>query len=145
MKRALERLSRSDALESELQSALIRNGFKIETVEKVLVSLRQKKLISDSKTIHSLVAQQTGKRAAGIEKMRIELLARGAPEELVEQELAEVTPESQLEGMRSLLKAKCKPNDSRAKGARLLLSRGFEEDAIGVVLDEFFGTEDFSD
>jgi len=47
--------------------------------------------------------------------------------------------------MLTLIKAKCKPGDSRAKGARLLFSRGFEEDAIGAVLDEFFGSEDFPD
>ena len=124
---------------------MIRNGFKQETVEKVLATLREKRLVDDSKTIDRLVAQRTGKRAAGIEKIRHELLAKGGPEELVEQRLAEVSPESQREGMLALLNAKCKPTEGRAKGARFLLSRGFDEDAIAGVLDEFFGSEDFSD
>ena len=122
---------------------MIRNGFQPETVEKVLAALRDRKLLNDSKTINSLVEQRSGKRAAGIEKMRSELLARGAPEDLVEQRLSELTHDGQTEGMRELLKAKCKPGDPRARGARLLLSRGFDEDAIRNVLDEFFGAEDF--
>lgn len=145
MKRALERLSRSDVLESELRGSLTRNGFRAETVEKVLVDLRARRLINDTKTINSLIAQRTGKRAAGIEKMRFELQAKGAPEELIEQSLSEITPESQIENMRALLRVKSKPGDGRAKAARLLLSRGFDEDAIGSVLDEFFGLEDFPD
>ena len=130
-------------LESELRSALSRNGFPPEIVEKVLASLREKKLVNDSKAINNLVAQRTGKRAAGIEKMRSELLARNAPEELIEKELSAVSQDSQREGMRQLLRARCKPGDSRAKGVRLLLSRGFDEDAIVGALDEFFGAEDF--
>lgn len=143
LKRALERLSRSDVFESELRGSLTRNGFQAETVEKVLAALTSRRLLNDSKTINSLIAQRSGKRAAGIEKMRSELIAKGAPEELLEQRLAEVTSESQAEGMRELLRAKCKPGDVRAKGARLLLSRGFDEDVIGEVLNEFFGQEDF--
>jgi len=124
---------------------LLRNGFKQDTVDKVLTALREKRLVNDSKTIDNLVAQRTGKRASGIEKMRLELKAKGAPEELVEQRLAEITPQSQHESMLALLKAKCKSADDRVKGARLLLSRGFDEDAIESALDEFFGSSDFSD
>lgn len=109
------------------------------------MDLRARRLINDTKTINSLIAQRTGKRAAGIEKMRFELQAKGAPEELIEQSLSEITPESQIENMRALLRVKSKPGDGRAKAARLLLSRGFDEDAIGSVLDEFFGLEDFPD
>jgi SOS response regulatory protein OraA/RecX len=145
LKRGLERLSRSETLEAELRGSLTRNGFLPETVEKVLAVLRDRRLINDTKTINNLVEQRTGKRAMGIEKMRFDLVAKGAPEDLVEQRLAVVTPESQRKGMLTLLKAKCKPGDARAKGSRLLLSRGFEEDAIGTVLDEFFGSADFPD
>jgi regulatory protein len=143
LKRSLERLRRSDCLASEVQSLLQRNGFAQATVERVVADLQERRLLNDSKTINSLVASKTGKRAAGIEKMRHELRQRGAPEKLIENRLEEVTPESQTKGMRELLKARCKPTDSRAKGARLLLSRGFDEDAITSVLDEFFGVADF--
>lgn len=130
-------------LESELRGTLLRNGFPPEIVEKVLTSLREKELVNDSKTINNLITQKTGKRAEGIEKMRSELLARNAPEELVEKQLSAVSQESQREGMHQLLRTKCKPGDGRAKGARLLHSRGFDEDAIASVLDEFFGSQDF--
>jgi len=145
LKRALERLRRSDALASEVQTSLERNGFEAAVVERVLVLLRERRLIDDTKTINSLVASKTGKRAAGIEKMRLELRQRGAPEELIDTRLAEVTPESQSAEMRALLVARCKPTDSRAKGARLLLSRGFDEDAVREAINEFFGSDDFSE
>ena len=132
-------------LESELESSLTRNGFSTATVKRVLAALRDKRIVDDPKTINNLIARRTGKRTVGIEKMRHELIAKGAPEELVEQGLAAVTMESQSDGMRALLAAKCKREDGRAKGARLLLSRGFDADVIETVLDEFFGSEEFPD
>lgn len=99
-------------------------------------------LINDSKAIDNLVSMKSGKRAAGVERLRSELKRRGAPEELINKRLAQVTAESEADGMRAVLRAKCKPTDQRAKGARLLLSRGFPEDEIEAALDEFFGSQD---
>jgi SOS response regulatory protein OraA/RecX len=138
----LERLRRSDALEAEIRASLERNGFESAIVERVVAYLRERRLINDIKTIDNLVVTKTGKRAAGIEKLRSELVRRGAPEELIEERLAQVSADSQAEGMRSVLAARFKQTDSRAKGARLLLSRGFSEDEIGSALDEFFGPEE---
>ena len=141
LRRALERLRSSDVLEAEIRGSLVRNGFGPETVERVVASLQRQRLLNDTRTINSLVESRTGKRAAGIQKIRAELTKRGAPEDLIEERLAEVSTESQIDSMRALLAAKCKPTGSRAKGARLLLSRGFTEDEIERVLDEFFREE----
>ena len=138
----MERLRRSDALEAEIRASLERNGFESAIVEKVVAYLRERRLINDTKPIDNLVATKTGKRAAGIEKLRSELTRRGAPEELIEERLAQVSADSQADGMRTVLAARFKRTDPRAKGARLLLSRGFSEDEIGSALDEFFGPED---
>ncbi len=142
LKRSLERLRRSDALEAEIRSGLERNGFESAIVERVVAYLRERRLINDVKTIDNLLVTKTGKRAAGIEKLRSELTRRGAPQELIEERLSQVSADSQAEGMRSVLASRFKRTDPRAKGARLLLSRGFSEDEIGSALDEFFGRED---
>ena len=139
----MERLRRSDALEAEIRASLERNGFESAIVERVVAYLRERRLINDIKTIDNLVVTKTGKRAAGIEKLRSELVRRGAPEELIEERLAQVSADSQAEGMRSVLAARFTRTDPRVKGARLLLSRGFSEDEIGGALDEFFGREEF--
>ena len=143
LKRSLERLRRSDAFEAEIRRNLERNGFPSDIVEKVAEYLRGHRLINDTKTRDSLVETRTGKRAAGIEKLRSDLKRRGAPEELVEERLARISATTHSEGMRSVLSARCKPTEPRAKGARLLLSRGFSEEEIETALDEFFGPEEF--
>jgi SOS response regulatory protein OraA/RecX len=83
----------------------------------------------------------TGKRAAGIEKLRAELERRGAPENIVEECLAELSPDDQKQGMLDALSAKFKPTDDRARAGRFLLSRGFAEDEIESALDDFFRTD----
>ena len=50
-------------------------------------------------------------------------------------------PEMGLVGRQLWQQSALKPTDPRAKGARLLLSRGFSEDEIAGALDEFFGPE----
>lgn len=80
----------------------------------------------------------TGKRAAGVEKLSAELKGRGAPEEVIEECLGSITADDQRRAMLDALSAKFKPTDDRARGARFLLGRGFDEDQIEGPLDEFF-------
>jgi len=80
----------------------------------------------------------TGRRAAGVEKLRAELERRGAPENIIAECLADLSPANQKQGMLDALSAKFRPTDDRAKGGRFLISRGFSEDEIEGALDEFF-------
>ena len=43
--------------------------------------------------------------------------------------------------MLEALSSKFKPDGNRVKGARFLISRGFDEDEIEGALDEFFQTD----
>ena len=70
--------------------------------------------------------------------MRAELERRGAPENIIEECLATLSPADQKQGMLDALSAKFKPTDDRARGGRFLLSRGFDENDIEGALDEFF-------
>jgi regulatory protein len=139
----LERLRRSDALTEELKASLERTGFEPGTVQRVLAHLSHRQLLNDQKTIDNLVEARTGKRAAGMEKLRSELRRKGAPEELVEQRLASVSAEAEREAMLALLRSRFESSDSRARAARFLAGRGFAEDQVEGALDEFFGTPDF--
>lgn len=73
--------------------------------------------------------------------MRAELYRRGAPEDIIEECLAQLSPAEQRRAMLDALSAKFKPSDDRVRGARFLLGRGFAEDEIEGPLDEFFQTE----
>lgn len=138
MQDALAYLKVGDRFESEVRARLIALGHGSEDVLPVIEYLIRRKLIEDRRTTQSLVARMSGKRAAGAEKLRAELKRRGAPEEIIEECLAELSPAEQRQAMLDALSAKFKPTDDRVRGARFLLNRGFAEDEIEGPLDEFF-------
>jgi SOS response regulatory protein OraA/RecX len=76
----------------------------------------------------------------GTERIRIELLQRGAPEETVDEAMRQMA-ETQRDRMLTVLSAKFESDDSyRLKAARFLFSRGFPEEDIEATLDLFFQT-----
>lgn len=135
---ALKALHTSDRFESEIRSLLDRKGFEAKDIQAVVEHLIRRKLIDDTRTTLNLIERKTGRRAVGIEKLRAELLSRGAPEEIVTECLAALPREDQRQAMLDALSSKYKPTDSRAKGARFLIGRGFGEDEIENALDDFF-------
>jgi regulatory protein len=136
---ALRRLARSDALVAEIHVALARSGYDDQTIHRVLAFLSEKRLIDDAKTIARFIESRQGGRALGRDAIRAQLLARGAPEDLVEEALDGLEATAWRDQMMALLRSRCKPSDGPEKGARLLLSRGFEPDEIESVLNAFFG------
>ncbi len=133
---ALKKLRLKDRYEAEVRAFL--NEFAPETVECVIRFLKDRRIIDDSKTTQTLIERNSGKRSVGIEKLRAELLERGAPEETIDAILgSDLSSESQR--MLDALSARFSPDVSRAKAARFLYSRGFPEESIEGVLDRFFG------
>lgn len=114
-------------------------------VDRVVAHLKQRKLLSDERAAETYVSFRTGKRALGDDRLRAEMLRKGADERLVEEKLASIDPNERFKDMLQLLSSRCKPSEGRAKGGRLLYSRGFSEDEIESALDSFFGTDDPSD
>lgn len=108
----------------------------------MLDHLARRRLVDDRRAADWFVETRTGKRALGPEAIRAELGKRGAPEEVIEDRLAAISPEERFQSMMQLLEGRCKPEDKRAKGGRLLLSRGFSEDEVESALDAFFGSAD---
>ena len=135
---ALRKIGTRDRFEAEVRSFL--SEFSPDIVERVIQFLKDRRIINDTRTTQNLIERQTGKRLVGIERLRAELLERGAPEETVEAVLSSKSLEGESQRMLDALEAKFSPEDSRAKAARFLFSRGFPEDEIEGVLDRFFGS-----
>lgn len=129
-----------DRFEKEVRGRLAAQGHGPEAIDLVVAHLIRRKLIDDRRLTQNLVARMTGKRAAGEEKLRADLEKRGAPEEIIEECLSDVSQTDQRQAMIEALSAKFKPTDDRARGARFLIGRGFAEDDIEGPLDEYFGS-----
>jgi regulatory protein len=139
---ALKRLRLSDKLEAELLKALVMGGFSTETATFVLSFLKDRKLISDRRTIENHIEKRSGRRSIGQEKIRAELLERGAPEELVEECLANADVGDEAGRAVQALRAKYAQEVERGKAGRFLASRGFGEELIETALDRFFESND---
>ena len=135
MELALRKLKTKDRYEAEVRSFL--SEFDEDTVERVIRFLIDRRIIDDTKTTQNLTERNTGKRLVSLEKLRAELLERGAPEETLDAVIGQDF-ENKCSGMLDLLARKFSPTDSRAKAARFLYSRGFSEEEIESVLDRFF-------
>lgn len=131
---ALKKLHAADRFESEVRRAL--SKFSPETVDRVVATLAAKRFVNDGRTLGEAVDRNTGKRALGDALLKDRLIARGASETAVEEQLAQAAPES--ERIREILRAKYQPTDSPAKAGRFLFGRGFSEDAIESALEEYF-------
>ncbi len=145
LKIALAALRQRDMLAAELKVKLENRGVEPAIIESVLSYLKQRRFLDDSRTIDQTIARASGKRAVGKNKLQADLNRRGAPEEIVEAQLAAILPETERQQALELLRLKLKPSDSRGKAGRLLLARGFDEDLVESVLIEFLGEVEFSD
>lgn len=135
---ALRKLKTNDRFESEIR--LFLGDFPADSIESVILFLKERRIIDDTRTTLSLVGRYSGRRSVGLEKLRAELLKRGASEETIEMAL-EGSLDGESDKMLEALSAKFSPGDNaRAKAARFLYSRGFPEDEIESVLDRFFQT-----
>ena len=139
---ALKKLKASDKLESELCQALETYGFSPQTVTAVLSFLKDRKLVNDRRTIENHIERRAGRRSFGIEKIRAELLQRGAPEEIVEDCLASSAKMDELDGALEALRARFRNGADRAKAGRFLMGRGFAEELVEQALDRFFESND---
>ncbi len=133
---ALRKLKTKDRFESEVRLFLAE--YPTQAVDHVITFLKERRIIDDTKTTIHLIERYSGKRAIGLEKLRAELLERGAPEETISVVLGEFLDEER-QRMQDALTAKFSPEHStRAQAARFLYSRGFDEEEIEGALDRFF-------
>lgn len=105
-------------------------------VSEAIQTLLDQRLLSEDRAIAALVASKSGKRAVGREALRESLRAKG-----VDEAQLDVVDRSD-EDERTLMLGLIEKLEDRARAARLLARRGFDEDLIGSVLDQRFGEVD---
>lgn len=141
LKKALGLLRTRDRFEAEVRGELQKSGFDAETADRVVSYLLERRYIDDRRTIINEIERRSGKRSVGGNVIRERLLARGAPEDLLD-ELLGGRDEGELDRALEVLKGKCRTPRERAKGGRLLHARGFDESVIEQALERFFGSVD---
>jgi regulatory protein len=145
LKKALSALQQRDRFEAEIRILLQKAHFEEHSVEKVVWYLKERRYINDRRTIINEIERRSERRAIGREKLRTELLARGASETELDELLSSGSDERELDAALSLLKSKYKPTDDRRKGGRFLYGRGYSEDTIEQAIDRFFGSDEPND
>lgn len=141
LKKALSLLKTRDRFGAEVRLELLKSGFDTESADRVVSYLLERRYIDDRRTIINEIERRSGKRSMGRNLIRERLLARGAPEDLLEEMLGE-EPDGEIARALELLKGKIRTPGDRAKGGRLLFAKGFDESVIEQALDRFFGSID---
>lgn len=136
---ALRLLANRDRSVSELEARLEAKGYRPETRAAVLDFLSENRLLDDFRVAEGVLRQRTGKLSVGRAKLKATLLAKGVPEEIVEEVLGSRDDEEELKGMAEALAGRNWPEDGQAKAARFLLSRGFPEELLETALERHFG------
>jgi SOS response regulatory protein OraA/RecX len=150
LKAALNRLKAADRFQKEIEAPLINAGFSAETVRDVVSYLIERRYIDDRRTTINAVERRSGRRAVARERIRAELLKRGAPEEVLEEVLRALPDAEASASLVDLLRAKYgaagdqarTDRSTRARAGRFLASRGFDGEAIEAALNGFFGSFD---
>lgn len=118
---------------------MVERGAHLEVADAAVEHLARKGLVNDERCSESLRRRYEGRKAAGPGKLAALLRERGASEEFIDGFFAASRDADLLEPMLEALRTKFAPNGDRAKAARFLLSRGFDEDNLESALDRFFG------
>jgi regulatory protein len=135
----MKSLVRRARLSGEITKNLQAKGFSAPETEAALELLARNGLIDDEKTIREHVEARSGRRAVGADKLRAELLRRGATESQVEGTLSLRTENDEVAAMLAALEGRRWNEEDRNRAGRFLASRGFQEDLIPNALDRLFG------
>ena len=138
--KALKIVELRERFTSDLRSRLEKGGFAPEAIEFVVGFLTERKMLDDGRLVGVLLERRIGKRAMGRDRLRADLIAKGAPEDVVDECLATVPFEAEQDDLDSLVSSRARQGDSRAKVARFVFGRGYREDDIEAALERHFGS-----
>jgi SOS response regulatory protein OraA/RecX len=133
----LAKLKASDQSEAQLRQGLLAKGFLEEDIEASLGWLKQRRLLDDSRTGARRV-ELVARRKGGLLLAEQELARLGIEGEAAQEALADWSPAEEKQRGRALLLARLKPGDGPPRAARLLASRGYEEEMIRDLIAEMF-------
>ncbi|MCH4096401.1 MAG: recombination regulator RecX [Acidaminococcus provencensis] len=151
---ALDKLSLRDFTRFELRDKLLERECPEDLADQVLAKLTERHFLDDARCAARITAAWRGKRFYGRQYLRLMLSKKQVPQELIQEELAQVTEEEETERAcdwaRTQLgkfqrKYKADPRKGKAALSRGLASRGFGFGAIASALQlwqEAGGEED---
>ena len=139
---ALRMLETSDRTEAEVRERLRRQGFAEETIADVVIRLRERRFLDDSRVVERQAERAQTDRPIGKERLRHELMKRGAGEDLVNKVIEEIDAESEMARATQLLQLRYSPDDSWSRAARFLARRGFDEETVLEAVRRFFPNVD---
>lgn len=132
---ALGELRKADRLETELERMLEGRGFEPMTIAAALSRLKTWRFLDDRRTVDEKVSQMR-RRRIGRARIALELGKRGAPADELENQLAQISDESEIELAVELLAKR--PKSKPAQAGRFLAQRGFDDDTIEAAITRVF-------
>jgi regulatory protein len=135
---AVKWLAASDKTEAELRTRLQKRGYPEAEITSALRDLAQGRWLDDQRVLEREIEQSIAHPGIGREKTRATLLKRGLDEEIVENSLIAWSEEDETAKAAAFLEARLKPEDAPARAARMLVSRGFSEEAVRSALERRF-------
>lgn len=147
--RMLESRPRSS---SEIVQRLRQKGYEDETIQKVVEKFKEMALIDDAEFARQWVESRGRVRPKGARALRTELMQKGVAREEIDEAVAGVSPDDELDLARKALQSKLRggplPEERDARRAErqrlamFLQRRGFGWDTVKVVLAEVFDTNE---
>jgi regulatory protein len=119
---------------AELAAKLARRGFPAGEIAAALDRLEEQGYLDDKKTAADFIAHRRESRGEGRLRLRAELVRRGAPAAAIDEALAGLDEEDDLDAARAAA-ARAAKKDPAAL-ARHLARKGFSRRAIVAVLNE---------
>jgi regulatory protein len=141
---ALKILNRGAQTEKKMVDKLLSRGYEAEVIAGVLERLKSLKLIDDLKYASDYIAFRSRSAPLGGRYLKLKLLQRGIPAEIIGDSLAELSADDEYENAlvaaqkKLTLLSRYDAAKQKEKIYSFLVSRGFNQGAIYKVLKELF-------
>lgn len=139
LKVAVAYLERGERFESEMHLKLKSKGFDEETINKILLFLREKKFLNDEKVLKNVVDYRSKIKKEGKFKIFQHLMKRGMRKEEIDLALNDISLEDNFFSALSCLEKKFKKEFDHSKAYRFLGGRGYEYAVIESAINHFKG------
>lgn len=141
---ALRFLSFRPRSEKEVRDRLLKKRVSSKTIEQVIIYLKEKDFLSDSKFVRWWIEQRLEFKPKGMRAIKMELRQKGIPSELIEEMLnnLQISNESELEKAKKLAEKKLQQlrlserEEIVKKIGPFLMRRGFDYQTCKQVIDE---------
>lgn len=130
---ALKFLKLAERTESELKTHLESKGFRKEDIDRVVAMMLTKRFVSDERVVEREIELAKGPRKIGREKLAARLESKGLSVDASSAYTLQEETENAIAVIRS------RSLTDRQKAGRVLVSRGYSEEALIIALDKEFG------